>query len=118
MKSEATIQKEIQLALSKAGCIMWRNESAGVWAGRILFKQASQVTLDNASFIKSGLCVGSSDLIGLTPCGRFLAVEVKTPKGKPTDEQINFINAVNAKNGIGYIARSAEEAIQELEARI
>lgn len=65
---------------------------------------------------------GGSDLIGWTPVtitpdmvGRtvavFTAVEVKTPKGKPTEAQINFLHQVKQSGGIAGIARSADDAL-------
>lgn len=86
------------LALSEAGCLIWR-QNVG--------------TLKNAAGIpiKFGLCVGSSDLIGLTPTGKFLAVEIKTPTGKATTEQLRFIEAVRSRGGIAGIARSPAEAL-------
>lgn len=98
---EADIMRACMLALSEAGCLIWR-QNVG--------------TLKNAAGIpiRFGLCVGSSDLIGIAPCGRFLAVEVKTAKGKPTPEQERFIAAVRAKGGIAGIARSPEDALDLL----
>lgn len=95
---ESDIQRLIMLALSEAGCLIWRNNVG---------------TLKNAAGIpiKFGLCVGSSDLIGITPGGKFLAVEIKTPTGKPTPEQTRFIEAVRARGGIAGIARSPAEAL-------
>lgn len=95
---EMDILRLIMVALSEAGCIVWRN-NCGV------LKNAAGIP------IKFGLCVGSSDLIGITPDGRFLAVEVKTQNGKPTPEQIRFIEAVKRKGGAGGIARSPAEAL-------
>lgn len=95
---ESDIQRLIMLALSEAGCLIFRN-NVGV------LKNAAGIP------IKFGLCVGSSDLIGLTPTGRFLAVEIKTPTGKATPEQIRFIEAVRARGGIAGIARSPAEAL-------
>lgn len=95
---ESDIQRLIMLALSEAGCIIWRNNTG-------VLKNAAGIP------IKFGLCVGSSDLIGITPSGRFLAVEIKTPKGKATPEQIRFIEAVRARGGIAGIARSPAEAL-------
>lgn len=112
---EGDISKLIMLALSQAGCTIWRNESAGVWVGKVLHKEVTSVTLGNARFIKAGLCTGSSDLIGLTSCGKFLAVEVKTPTGRATKEQIGFINHVNNRGGFGFVAHSPEMALMELE---
>jgi hypothetical protein len=61
-----------------------------------------------------GICVGSSDLIGIAPCGRFLAVEVKTATGRVTKEQQTFIDAVCRAGGIAGIARSVDDALQLL----
>ena len=95
---ESDIQRLIMLALSEAGCLIWRNNTG-------VLKNAAGIP------IKFGLCVGSSDLIGLTPTGRFLAVEIKTSKGRATPEQLRFIEAVRARGGIAGIARSPAEAL-------
>lgn len=58
-----------------------------------------------------GLCVGSSDLVGIVlPRGRFLALEVKSPTGKLTPQQRAFLAMVNAMGGVGREVRSLEEA--------
>lgn len=80
--------------------------------GRQIHKAGDQVTLTNARMMTFGLCVGSSDIIGIAPDGRFLAIEVKTPKGRPTTEQLRFIEAVKAAGGIAGIARSVEDALE------
>lgn len=113
-ESESSIQRRIQMALSAAGCIIWRNETAGAYMGRVIHKAGEQVTLDRARFLPAGLCRGSSDLVGIAPDGRFLAVEVKTSKGRPTKEQERFLLAVNRAGGIAFIARSADEAVEKL----
>jgi len=111
MNPETRIQNRILLALSEAGCTVWRNETSGAWVGKQIHRDGDQVTLINAHMMTFGLAVGSSDIIGITPEGRFLAVEVKTPKGRPTKEQLRFIEAVRAAGGIAGIARSVEEAL-------
>lgn len=95
---EMDIMRSIMLALSGAGCLVWRNNVG---------------TLKNAAGIpiKFGLCVGSSDLIGVAPDGRFLAVEVKTEKGRIRPDQIRFIEAVKAKGAIAGIARCPQDAL-------
>lgn len=58
-----------------------------------------------------GLAVGAGDLIGLMkPSGRFLALEVKTGTARPTKEQQNFLDMVNAFGGVGRVVRSVAEA--------
>jgi hypothetical protein len=95
---EQDIQRLIMLALSEAGCLIFRN-NVGV------LKNAAGIP------IRFGLAVGSSDLIGIAPGGRFLAVEIKTPTGKATPEQLRFIEAVRSRGGIAGIARSPAEAL-------
>jgi len=100
-KTEANIQKEIMLALSQAGCTIFRNNTGAY--------------RDGDRFIRYGVGgKGGSDLLGISYSGKFLAVEVKTAKGKPTKDQLNFINVVKSKNGIAFVARSAEEALKLL----
>lgn len=111
MNTETRIQNLILVALSEAGCTVWRNETARAWVGKQIHRSGDQVTLTNARMIAFGLCVGSSDIIGIAPDGRFLAVEVKTPKGRPTKEQLRFIEAVRNAGGIAGIARSPQEAL-------
>lgn len=103
MKREQNIQKLIMLALTEAGCIVWRNNIG------------SYTTADGA-FIRYGVGgVGGSDLIGIyKPTGQFISIEVKTSKGKPSAAQLNFIEQVRAAGGIAGVARSPEDAVQLL----
>lgn len=97
--SESEIMKRIQIALSQINVRVWRNNVG------------SAKTMDGRH-ITFGLAVGSSDLIGLTSTGRFVAIEVKTATGKVTEAQLNFINMVKLQGGIAGICRSPEEAIE------
>tara|TARA_R110000772_G_scaffold2734_4_gene9831 strand:- start:3720 stop:3962 length:243 start_codon:yes stop_codon:yes gene_type:complete len=72
----------------------------------------------NGRPIKFGLCVGSSDIIGIAPDGVFIAVECKTRMGQPTDAQVNFIKAVIAKGGRAGIARNSDDAVQIALAKV
>lgn len=58
---------------------------------------------------------GISDLQFISDDGDFIAfLEVKTEKGKPTQEQVNFIDFINSKNSNHLragIVRSVEDAI-------
>lgn len=101
--SETKLMREIQIAVSELGHRVFRNNSG-------LF------TTDTGKRIRTGLGVGSSDLCGWMGDGtaRFLAIEVKTSKGKPTDEQMAFIEAVKKAGGVAFIARSVDEAVRTL----
>lgn len=70
--------------------------------------QPGCVVIYNARPVKTGP-PGISDLIGWTRTGQFLAVEVKSATGRPTAEQLNFLEAVRLSGGVGTIARSAAD---------
>jgi len=72
-------------------------------------------------WLRYGLCVGSSDFVGLTSVvvtssmvGRRIAVltciEAKAPEGVVSEEQQRFIEKVRDAGGIAGIARNAGEA--------
>jgi len=108
---ETQIQRRIMLSLSEAGCTVWRNETSGAWLGKIIHKAGNQVTIANAHMMVFGLAVGGSDIVGISPNGKFLAVEVKTATGRATKEQLAFIEAVRAAGGIAGIARNEQDAL-------
>lgn len=56
---------------------------------------------------------GVSDIIGCHN-GRFLAIEIKTERGRVTPHQQRFIDRVNAAGGIGFVARSIEDVTYHL----
>jgi hypothetical protein len=114
--SEAAIQQQIRLAMSRAGSVMHRN-NVGAYrdeTGRVI-----RYGVGNP---------GGSDLIGWTPViithemvggmlGVFTAIEVKAPRGRPTEAQLNFIRQVQLGGGIAGIARSADESVQIIKKR-
>lgn len=108
--SEAAIQQQIRLALSRAGVVAFRNN-----VGQYTDPKTGRP-------IRYGLGVGSSDLIGWTPVvitpdmvgstvAVFTACEVKTPTGRATEAQLNFIAQVLRAGGLAGIARSPADAV-------
>lgn len=100
---EAAIMQRVQLEASRKGWRVFRNN-----VGQLLDARGVPV--------RYGLCPGSSDLIGwrelvITPemvggtVAQFVAVEVKTPTGKATAQQIQFLEAVARAGGVAVIAR-------------
>ena len=59
---------------------------------------------------------GISDILGVLPDGRALAIEVKAENGKLTDSQRQFLEAVSGNGGIAFIARSPDEVKAQLSA--
>ena len=43
------------------------------------------------------------------PDGRFLAVEVKAEKGRVAPHQQDFIDSINARGGLAFVARSVDD---------
>lgn len=111
---EKNVLAEVRLAVQKLGATLFRNT-----VGR--FRVVDDVTGD-LRWVQTGLCVGSSDSIGLTEyiikpqdVGRkiavFTALETKRTKGgRITEEQKLFVQWVIRSGGIAGFARSAEDA--------
>lgn len=98
MTEEHKIQNEIRLALADT-CVIFR---VNVFTGR---------TVDGR-YIASGVPKGFSDLFGFRKSdGKAVFIEVKTPKGKPSKEQVKFLETMRKYGVIAGICRSAEEAI-------
>lgn len=126
---ETNIVREIMLEVSKLGSKIFRNNTGSAWIGESIrinksgtvFVNPGDVVIRNARYFQAGLCVGSSDLIGLTPVeitsemvGKkvavFTAIEVKTETGKPSKEQLAFIEMVKNNGGMAGIATNPEQA--------
>ena len=123
--SEHVTQQRILLACGSGSVRLWRNNVGTGWAG-----QATKVTSGNLRTVSqalrpgdvvirqgrplhAGLCVGSSDLIGYRVVDRvaqFVALEVKSPTGRPTAQQVQFLDHINAVGGLAGIARSVDDA--------
>jgi len=86
---EANILQLCRIEASNCGAIVWRNNQGAYEK--------------DGYHIKYGVCnPGGSDLIGIYQ-SRFLAMEVKQPGKRPTMEQQQFIDIVNAKGGIAGV---------------
>jgi len=93
---EADIMRSIQIAATEIGWRLFRNNT-----GSLKDRDGRYVTF--------GLCVGSSDLIGWSNTGLFVAVEVKTTTGRATPEQLAFLRAVEISGGLAFLCRSVDE---------
>lgn len=91
------------LALLKLrGVFAWRTNQGGV-------------PLKEGGF-RPGPTRGVSDIIGVLPGGRFLAVECKRIGGRVSEEQWAFLESVTRAGGLALIAHSAEELDAQLSA--
>lgn len=115
---EQNIKAQIQIELSKTRRIRLFNQPAGMaWMGEIVAKDQNYLTLENYRPVKFGLAPGSSDLIGwqsietdIGRIARFIALEIKSARGRLSEQQQRFIDAVNAAGGRAGVARSVDEA--------
>lgn len=53
---------------------------------------------------------GVADIIGIYQ-GKFLAIELKAPRGYLSDDQRAFLETVRAQGGIAFMAKSVEDVI-------
>lgn len=101
--SEKIIKAQIRDFLKFNGIFCWPEETTGIPDGRGGYRPNAMP--------------GKSDLIGLMPDGKFLAIEVKTKKGIVSSHQYNFLQKINQNKGIGITARSIDDVINNLRAR-
>ena len=103
-RKESNLVKQLLKRASELGMKLWRN-------------QVGTYKLADGRYISSGLCVGSSDLIGYLPVvvtpemvGKtvavFVAIEAKAPTGKVRPAQEKFLSAVSSAGGIHAVAFS------------
>ena len=99
MTEEHRIQNEIRLALADT-CVIFRiNVGKGY--------------TPDGRYFDTGAPKGFSDLFGVRISdGRAVFIEVKTPQGRPTDQQKNFLETMRKNGAIAGVCRSPEEAVQ------
>lgn len=56
---------------------------------------------------------GSSDILGITGEGKFLAVECKTATGRLRPEQKEFLDHIRVNGGSAIVARSVDDLVKE-----
>ena len=114
MTSERDIQSAILIALSHGPTRLLRVNAGVAWQGTVIERTPQRLVLARPYAIRLA-APGVSDLIGWTEGGRFVAVEVKGPRGRVTDEQAAFLELVQRSGGLAGVARSVEEAREILD---
>lgn len=96
------LEKEVQaaimeyLAYRKIFC--WKEHSGGL-------------PMDGGEWLMPIGLRGKSDILGVLPGGRFLAIEVKRRTGAVRPEQQEFIDNVNRSGGLAFVARSVDDVM-------
>lgn len=120
--TEHAIQNAIRNALAPHATI-WRANVGQAWAGDATKLPDGRVVLTNPRPFSSGLPRGFADLFGFVEVEIteamvgarvpvFVAVEVKTPRGRVRPEQRAFLQAVESAGGVAVVARSADDAVR------
>lgn len=120
--SETALGKRISIIASQLGHRIFRCNTGEGWIGKAIFfsKPAKievypgDVIIRNAKRIHFGLTNGGGDYIGYSKIGKFISIELKTDTGKPSDDQLNFIDAVKSVEGIAGVCRSEEDGFELL----
>lgn len=116
MTRESDIQNAIRVALSKYG-VVFRLNSGDFWQGkRIYSEEFKQPVLINLRRVQ-GLPAGTADLLFIGN-GRVVFIETKTKSGKPSPDQLNFIDRMSQLGITAGVARSVDEAIKLINQHI
>lgn len=94
--TESQLQDRIRLVL-------------GADPAAVFFRNNTGVAELRGYKVRFGLGNGSADLIGVFR-GRFVAVEVKTPTGRQSEDQQRWQSLIEGKQGIYALVRSEDDA--------
>lgn len=102
-KSEHAIQNEIQVALSKHQCTIFR-------------ANVGKIKLPDGRFFSTGLPKGFTDLVGFRWIdGKIFFIEVKDAKGRLRPDQVLFHKMLKSHNIIHGVARNVNDALMTVE---
>jgi len=129
---ESNIQSEIMLAMSRNDCRLFRANVGRAWTGNEVIKvtagnraiirpEVGDVVIRKGRPLSTGLPVGFPDLFGWQTVritedmvgqeiAVFCAIEVKSEKGRVSEEQANILSVINKSGGRAGVARSADHA--------
>jgi len=106
----ATPEKAIETSILRylntlPGGFFWKNNQTGVWdPKRKVFRKSKNIYAIN----------GVADILGCYH-GKFIAIEVKSEKGRLSDSQKRFIENIEKVGGIAFVARGAKEAAEKIK---
>lgn len=101
---ENIIKNHICQYLKLQGIFCWVNVSTGIY----------DPTLKRFRKLTGFQIKGSSDILGVLHGGRMIAIECKNKNGVVTKEQQFFLDEVNRMGGLGFVARSVDDVVEQL----
>jgi|TARA_Y100000310_G_scaffold110581_1_gene108968 Holliday junction resolvase len=102
MKEQDLVKLIIDYLLLK-GHFVWRNNT-GLTKAKYINKQG----IAKNRVWRSGV-PGSSDILGISQNGKFIAVECKIGKNRPTEKQQEFLGKIRGHGGYAIVAHSLED---------
>lgn len=106
---ETEIVKACLHYLKLKGVYAWRNNTVGIFSKK------------SGGYFFHGLR-GVADILGIVPqqcpCalqGVLLAIEVKKPGNRPTNDQSAFLGQIKERGGISMVVHSVDELKEELD---
>lgn len=98
--SEKELENQILDWLAFNKIFAWKNQTVGIYDPTKKVYRMNR----SAHHLK-----GVSDILGILPNGRLLAIEVKTPTGVVSPEQKAFIEKAQSLGAFSIVARSLED---------
>lgn len=106
MSGETAFGRSVDAYLKLLGCVVVRVNSGGM---KVQGKDGKE------RYVPFNSAKGCSDRIVCLPGGRFLALELKQGKNKPTAEQMGFLDAVGASGGLGLCVWDMDQLIETMK---
>lgn len=101
MKEQELVNQIIDYLAYQKECFVWRQNQGA-------FKT------ETGGFYKFSSIKGISDIIGCYK-GKFLAIECKVGRNKPSEAQIDFMNRISKLGGVSILAYSLNDVTEALK---
>lgn len=96
---------------SMPGVVFWHTPNGAMLGGK---RNRKGVSIQGAIMKGLGVRAGVSDIVAVHD-GKFFALELKAPGGRPTEAQLQFLADVDKAGGFTGIAEGIDEAMRALE---
>lgn len=114
---EADFMRRCMKRATDAGGRLFRNNVGNGWVGRMSRNRDGSITISDPRPLHAGLAVGSGDLIGWMPVeitpemvgqtvAVFASVETKGARGRASQAQMLWADAISRAGGLSGIART------------